>query len=296
MSSSRHPPCCPSASGPSAAAVTLRIIAAAIVLATAAACTVLYAWNSDEENLACGPDDGSPRCLQGYTCVPADDGIERCVKAGFKTLGEPCRASTECADDGICADAWATRCDDPTHRMSCALLDENDRGLRCRAPCKNALPACASGTRCFDGPDDGDVPFCQQGACAADSDCVGGGEAGLCLEEAFSGGRSGLCSPVCAPLRCFDRGEDCPCLPTESCATPVDEGVSNRAVCTPTGVIGENQTCDDANPCADGLTCVLLSNNVHVCQRWCAVGGGAPACTSGVCNGVPGDPFLGLCQ
>lgn len=263
------------------------------VVGATSACSVLYALNASEENLACGPDDGTPRCLDGFTCVPADDGVERCVKAGFKQLGEPCKASEECADDGVCADAWATRCDDPSNRMNCALLDQGDLGLRCRARCTDDLPRCASDTRCFE---DGDVPFCQKGVCATDSDCVANGTGGLCVEEAQNGGRSGLCSPQCEPLRCFNGGEDCPCVAGESCATPADEAVSSRAVCTPTGVIGEGLTCDPANPCAEGLTCAFLNTRVFVCLRWCAVAGGAPACNAGQCRGVAGDPSLGTCQ
>jgi hypothetical protein len=284
----------PSSSLPSI--IVPRLVGLGALFTCTAACTVLFALNSDEENLPCGPDNGAPRCLEDYTCVVADDGVERCVKAGFKEVGEPCRSNAECADDGVCADAWATRCDDPTHRMNCALLDEDDRGLRCRARCADTIPRCASDTRCFAGPDDGDIPFCQKGVCASDSDCVVGGTGGLCIEEAFNGGSSGLCSPQCAPLRCFDGGDDCPCLADESCATPADEAVTNRAVCTPTGAIGEGLTCDAGNPCANGLTCALLSDSSTVCLRWCAVGGGAPACSAGICGSVVGDPALGLCQ
>ncbi|MBM4280799.1 MAG: hypothetical protein FJ137_08580 [Deltaproteobacteria bacterium] len=287
--------CASSYSWVRAAGALVRALAVVTLGAALPACSVIYALNSDEENLACGPDNGAPRCLDGYTCVSADDGVERCVKAGFRQVGEPCRASAECADDAVCADAWATRCEDPVHRMNCALLDDDDSGLRCRARCKDTLPRCASDTRCFE--DDGvEAPYCQQGVCAGDSDCVVGGAGGLCIEEAFNGGRSGLCSPQCAPLRCSDGGDDCPCRDDESCATPADETVSSRAVCTPTGAIGEGLTCDSANPCADGLTCAPLNTNTSVCLRWCAVSGGAPACSGGACNGVTGDPSLGVCQ
>jgi hypothetical protein len=278
------------------ARVVVGVSALVAAVAATPACSVLYAFNANEENLACGPDNGTPRCLDGYTCVLAGDDVERCVKAGFKALGERCTVSEECADDGVCADAWATSCDDPAHRMDCALLDDNDTGPRCRARCKDTIPRCASDTRCFEGGDLGDVPFCQKGVCAGDTDCVADGIAGLCIEEAFNGGRSGLCSPLCSPLRCFDRGEDCPCLADESCAGPVDETVSARAVCTPTGGIGEGLTCDAANPCANGLTCAPLNTGTSICLRWCAVAGGAPECNSGVCNGVAGDPTLGVCQ
>jgi hypothetical protein len=279
--------------GVTAAAAAL---ACALVVAATPACSVLYALNASEENLACGPDDGTPRCLDGYACVLADDGVQRCVKAGFKQTGEPCKTSEECADDGVCADAWAERCTDPTHRMDCALLDDNDTGLRCRAPCKDTAPPCASGTRCFAGDGDGEIPFCQKAVCAGDTDCVADGVTGLCIEEALNGGRSGQCRPQCEPLRCFDGGDDCPCQTGESCASPPDEVVSARAVCTPMGGIGEGLTCDAANPCADGLTCAPLNTNTSVCLRWCAVAGGAPSCNAGVCRSVAGNPSLGLCQ
>jgi hypothetical protein len=267
-----------------------------VLLLPLSSCSVLYALSSSEENLPCGADDGTPRCLDGFTCVLADDDVERCVKAAFQKLGESCRTSAECADDGVCADAWATRCDDPVHRINCAQVDDDDLGLRCRARCEDELPRCASDTRCFAGVDDGDVPFCQRGVCGSDSDCVAGGAPGICLEEAFNGGRSGLCSPQCEPLRCSDGGDDCPCLAGESCVTPIDEALSARAVCLPTGAIAEGLTCDAGNPCADGLTCAPLSSGVSVCLRWCAVAGGAPACAQGVCNGVAGNPQLGVCQ
>jgi hypothetical protein len=263
------------------------------------ACSVLYAVNADEENLLCGPDDGTPRCLDGFACVKADDDLERCVRAGFKEVGDDCVVSEECVDGAVCADAWATRCPQGADdSLDCALVDASDRGLKCRAPCDARDFTCPSGTRCFAGENDGDVPFCQQGTCAADSDCVAGGVGGLCIEEALSGGRSGLCRVQCEPLRCFEGGPGCPCLPDENCAGPVDETVSARAVCSAAGVIGEGLTCNAANPCEPGLTCVLRSDGLQVCLRWCAVAGGAPACGGNLvnCTGVVGDPSLGICQ
>jgi hypothetical protein len=257
---------------------------------------VLYLVNSDPEGLACGPEDGTPRCLEGFACVKGDDALERCVRAGFKGIGEECNVTEECSEDAVCADAWATRCPEgASTSMDCALVDAADRGLRCRKLCNEQNLSCGIGTRCFAGVDDGEKPFCQQGTCATDSDCVAAGLEGLCIEETLGGGRSGLCRVRCEPLRCADRGEDCPCRADESCATPVDEVVTGRGVCSATGVLGEGVLCDAANPCDDGLTCALRSDGLQVCLRWCLVGGGAPACGIGQgCASVDG--ALGLCQ
>jgi len=291
---------CP-ARGASRPVPRTRVAALALVAWAAlssAACSVVYAVSADEEGLLCGPDDGSPRCLEGFACVRADDDLERCVRAGFKQVGDDCVVSEECEDGAICADAWATRCPAGGDSLDCALVDANDRGLKCRLLCDDRDFSCPSGSRCFAGENDGERPFCQQGTCAADSDCVAGGVGGLCIEEGLSGGRSGLCRVQCEPLRCFDGGPDCPCGAGESCAGPVDETVSARAVCSATGVIGEGLTCNAANPCDDGLTCVLRSDGLQVCLRWCAVAGGAPACgaQAPACGGVAGDPSLGICQ
>lgn len=264
-------------------------------------CTALYAFNSSEENLPCGPDDanGSPRCKDGFVCVQADDGIERCLVAGFKEEGDACLDSGECKDGGICADIYAERCDGdviaPEFELDCALRDSNDAGLRCRRPCKDDL-TCGADLRCFDVGGVGN--FCQQGTCAGDNDCVAGVQSGLCIQEGLNGGRSGLCRKECDPLSCNGGAGVCPCADDENCATPPDDGfVSARAVCLPAGVIEAGFTCDAGNFCASGATCVPIGN-VEACLQWCRVGGGgAPACDAGTCGGVdPVDAALGVCQ
>ncbi len=263
------------------------------IAAVVASCSIIYATSSSEENLLCGPDDGNPRCLDGYACVRAADQQERCVLAGFKDVGEPCLADAECADGGVCADAYAELCPAGSTDINCGRVDDATGGLRCRAPCDEATGfSCDGDDRCFFF--DGLTPFCQQGTCASDTDCEGAAVPALCVGET-GGGRNGFCVVACDPLACFDG--DCPCAAGEGCAMPADEfSVSTRNVCSAAGGILPGAACDVLNPCVEGSSCVFRNDGTAVCVQWCRVGGGAPTCDSGVCQGVQQGSALGICQ
>lgn len=270
---------------------------------SASSCTFIYLFNSDEENLQCGPADvnGTPRCNDGFVCITAADGIERCVKAGFKNEGDACIDSGECKDGAVCADVYADRCDSsdgvpPEFELDCALRDQGDKGLRCRKACNDDF-LCGENQRCFDV--EGLDLFCQKGTCSTDSDCVAGVNQGICIQEGLNGGRSGLCRKKCDPLGCFDNAAGgCPCADDENCATPPDEtALSERAVCLPPGVILAGQTCDAANFCELGATCVPFDGGFSACIQWCRFGaGGAPACNGGTTCQDIGAGALGICQ
>jgi len=274
---------------------TIAAIATTVVAACAlgAGCSIIFATSSDEENLLCGPDNGQPRCLDGFACVRAADEQERCVRAGFKDVGEPCLADAECDNGGVCADAYAELCPSGSTDINCGRVDESLEGLRCRAPCDAATGfSCDEGDRCFFF--EGLAPFCQTGTCATDTDCEGLAVPALCVGEQ-NGGRSGFCVPFCDPLGCFDNS-DCACVDGESCALPPDEFVvSTRNVCTGAGVLQPGEACDVVNPCVEGSSCVFRNDGVGVCAQWCRVGGGAPACQVGVCQGVQQGSALGIC-
>lgn len=278
------------------AGAVLVVVAALVLLSSS--CTILYVLNSSEENLACGPDDGNPRCLDGFVCTAGVDGLERCVKAAFKNEGESCIDSGECVDGGVCADIYADRCGDdiaPEHILDCALRDLGDGGLRCRRTCKDDF-TCGADLRCFDLGSFQIPPFCQKGTCATDSDCLANNTRGFCIEEALNGGRSGLCRVECDPLRCFDLGADCTCVEGQTCASPPDDGaVSSRAICTVPGTFGQGISCDVVNGCLAGFTCAPIEDTGTVCLQWCdAAGGGPPACDVGFCQNVDGD--VGICR
>jgi hypothetical protein len=267
-------------------------VTALLGLSVGQGCSVLYATTSSEESLLCGPDDGRPRCLEGYACIRAADDQERCVRAGFKETGEPCLASAECTDGGVCADAYAELCPDGSTDLNCARVNDAVGGLRCRAPCDEATGfSCDGDDRCFFF--EGLVPFCQQGTCASDTDCEGDTPA-LCVGER-GGGRNGVCIIACDPLACFDG--TCPCAEGQSCAMPADElSVSTRNVCDGAGVIPAGAGCDVQNPCVAGSTCVFRTDGAAFCAQWCRVGGGAPACDAGICQSVQQGSALGICQ
>lgn len=279
----------------------IRIVMVALAALTTS-CTAIYLFNSDEENLPCGPANvnGTPRCKDTFVCIEAADGIERCVKAGFKDEGEACLDSGECKDGGICADVYSERCDGdvvaPEFELDCALRDQGDKGLRCRKACTEDLLCGGADQRCFDV--DGVGLFCQKGTCASDNDCVAGVSQGICIQEGLNGGRSGLCRKICDPLACNGGGGGCTCELDENCASPPDDAtLSARAVCLPAGVIAAGNTCDAGNFCADGATCAPFDAGFSACVQWCRVGGGgAPACDDpdAACNGVDG--ALGICQ
>jgi hypothetical protein len=271
---------------------TTRSATVLLVTLVVASCSIIYATSSSEENLLCGPDDGTPRCLDGYTCVRAND-VERCVLAGFKDVGDPCLTDAECSNGGVCADAYAELCPAGSTDINCGRVDDATRGLRCRAPCDAQSGfSCGDDDRCFffEGLD----PFCQPGTCASDTDCEGGAVPALCVGER-GGGRNGFCVVACDPLACFDG--NCPCAAGEGCAMPADEvAVSTRNVCSAAGVIPPGAACDVLNPCVEGSSCVFRNDGTAVCVQWCRVGGGAPACDAGVCQGVQQGSVLGICQ
>lgn len=269
-------------------------VAALAFVTVGAGCSIIFATSSSEENLLCGPDNGQPRCLEGYACVADAEGAERCLLAGFKGVGEPCLADAECDNDGVCADAYAELCPNGSTDINCGRVDENIEGLRCRAPCDAAtgFSCSADDDRCFffDGLD----PFCQAGTCASDSECEDLAVPALCVGE--GSGRSGFCVPFCDPLGCFDNS-DCPCAEGDACALPADElVVSTRNVCSAAGVIEPGFGCDVLNPCVEGSSCVFRNDGTGVCVQWCRVGGGAPTCNAGVCQGVQQGSALGICQ
>jgi hypothetical protein len=186
--------------------------------------------------------------------------------------------------------------------MSCALVNEADRGLRCRPTCNPGdLNPCGNNARCF--AFDGQDAFCQEGTCSADSDCVVQGLAGLCIGLVPNTvGRTGVCLERCDPLVCAQAGTcDCTGLDGQRdeqfhCATPPGEAISGRAVCTEVGVRGEGESCDfGGDLCGRGLTCAPLQDNTFGCVRWCRVGGGNPGCLAlPNCQQVVGE--LGICQ
>ena len=266
------------------------LMAGLMAVLGSSACTILYATGSDEANLPCGPV-GGPRCLEGFACVADAAGTELCVPAGFKDVGDECTDSAECQSGAVCADAYASLCGDDDTDINCQDTSQSDTGLRCRALCDD-VGGCGNGTRCFffDGVD----PFCQAGTCSTDTDCTFNAVPGLCVAE--TSGRDGLCAVQCDPIGCHD-GSDCSCSLQEACATPVDEALSARAVCGAIGVINPGEVCDVVNPCVDGATCAPTTAGFSQCLQWCRVGGGAPACSGTICQGVDGiDPDLGICQ
>ena len=272
--------------------VALALLSLSVSSLSSSSCTVLYFVNSSEDDLPCGPNDGNARCLPDFVCVEAVDGVERCVKAGFKQEGEACVDSGECADEGVCADVYAGRCGEDQLAedvLDCALRNAADGGLRCRRKC-NADSTCGADLRCFDLKVDELQPFCQEGTCATDGDCFANNQRGFCVDEGLNGGRSGLCRVLCDPLACFNLGDDCSCVDGLACASPPDDGaVSSRAICDDPGSIGQGFTCDASNGCLAGFTCAPIEGIGGVCLQWCdANGGGAPACDQGACQNVDG--------
>jgi hypothetical protein len=274
-----------------------------VLLALVGGCSALWLFGSDEEGLLCGPDDGNPRCLDGFVCARGTDDVERCVRAGFKEEGASCSLPAECSSGLTCADAYAALCpaglDDD---MGCGLVDEQDRGLRCRRICNPAdRSTCGNNARCF--AFEGQEAFCQQGTCATSSDCILGGLIGLCIDAApNTTGRTGLCLERCDPLACAQAGT-CDCVGRDGarddafgCVTPPGEAISNRFVCQEVGSVSEGGACDfGGNLCARGLTCAPLVDGSFGCVRWCRVGGGNPGCLEFPnCQAVTNE--VGICQ
>lgn len=267
------------------------------LLSLCSSCSVMWALSADETGLACGPDDGSPRCLEGWACVQ-----EKCVKAGFKAVNELCEATIECQDGLVCGDGYAGCADDLADDLNCALFDDAQSSGRCRPRCDPDAPNCADGQRCFASNSADDGGYCQVGTCGEDGDCQGiAGSLGLCAGMQGDG-LTGLCLEQCDPLTCAagacsgcdgldDQADD-----NKTCVPVPGEGVSSRTVCDAMGSLTEGQDCGAGTDfCGLGLFCLKPQVGNAVCAKWCRLLGGNPACDVGrTCTGVTAT--LGFCQ
>ena len=286
---------------PLRARAALMSLAAGLSL-SAPACTVIYAFNSDPGGLACE----SGQCLDGYTCV---DNI--CVNAGAKKAGDLCAKTAECESGLYCGSQYRQCVEgDPAadnganDDVNCALTVDEDEDMRCRLICDPAETApCPQGQRCWLPPPDteGVTGFCQQGTCAADSECAS--QDALC-SGAIGLGKLGTCSENCDPLECtaqtcsgcegLDGVPDAP----YTCAPPIFESVTLRTVCTDAGGIPPYGACGSINGdlCSPGTFCIeSTTGGSPFCSPWCRFPSGAPACPnqSDVCTLVGGS--VGFC-
>lgn len=216
------------------------------------------------ESATCAEVDGAPTCVELVqeatdTCDARHvcPTLTVCVDARCQdrsALGEPCRASFQCEDDGACvtldgervgtctaraaADAPCGRDDHCQEDLFCA--GRGTPGARCAAP--PALARRCIDERCADGA------FCRHGATDHPQD-------GTCRPEVEQGGS------------CLVDG-----LPNAAACAP---GLSctDLATCQPPGDLDEPCAIYVPGTCTDGLWC---SRVTHTCQ--------APGLETETCN------------
>ena len=243
-----------------------------------------------------GDDDcaGELVCdLEAGTCGPADPGLDceqDCAEAcpdlplgcvcGETPQGPTCIAACETDDDCPTApDGGMLSCD--TTAGTCSPGEPPDAGCADELDCLDACGAEALGCACEVGPDG--VGQCVA-TCVTTGDCVGVGEALVCLE-------TGLCGPEETPPGCASD-HDCPLDPEgqaqvcseDGACVPADVGPAGPTSCAveadcvgacPAGSVGCTceatpmgdlcvPTCetDEDCPAGEGLVCLLAK---HIC-------------------------------
>jgi hypothetical protein len=97
-----------------------------------------------------------------------------------------------------------------------------------------------------------------------------------------------VCGQVCDLLTQDCELADQGCYPSPTHVTTAEKGI-----CAQAAAGAEGATCTIANDCAEGLTCL---DGDSKCHKLCRVGGGAPACTTGTCQAIPGSTLTGVCK
>jgi hypothetical protein len=230
----------------------------AVGLLLLSSCSALWFVNADEEGLLCGPDDGNPRCLDGFFC--ASDNT--CKPGAFRKEGDVCTQTEECGANLFCGDAVVDFCSngDPDN-INCNLFPADTGGLRCRSVCGATTP-CGNGLRCFPVVNLAVDGLCQPGACETNSQCGNG----LCLAKSAASGKTGLCFEFCDPLSCIDGractgcgGQDGLLDSNRACELPFFGGneVGGLPVCfeIPPEILGVGAGCNVNGECGRGLTC-----------------------------------------
>jgi hypothetical protein len=286
--------------------LTLGVIALSSSLSSS--CLVLYFLNEDPNQLPCDTsNDPHGQCLEGYVCVSADHGDGTapqllCVKAGFKTEGEPCAKTQECSSGLVCSTFYNDCAGAAPDDINCNLISEADKGNTCRPTCDPAktTATCAIDERCFEVTGEN---FCQAGTCSSDSDCntSTSDHPALCSGVESQGGKTGLCFLDCNPLNCTNgQCPDCVTLSgavdvNKQCLPSVDAQLGSlRIICDDIGTVADFQPCDGQNLCQFGSFCNITDQG-NVCTPWCDLS--APACDNPhVCTQIANNSNIGFCN
>ncbi len=290
---------------------------ARLVMLTGTLVLALWAVGCDDENKGPGP-------------TPVDDAGVGTDPDGGGTPGDGGRDAGPGGTDFACNVARQEGC---ASGQSCHFADLADGGTGSRcftAECDVVRQDCADGQRCTyvgqggatqhrcveDGtveegspcnlaPNDGGLTYdtCQRGLFCKDERAADGGTAFFCRKLCHATpqcGASGECNTVvrlegstelplvCGPpsARCDPFGQDCTsplsCYPSTS-----------GPVCAGSGTRREGEACDFSNQCAPGSTCVNAGSGL-TCRPLCQPGG-TPACTTGTCRALDGNPGVGAC-
>ncbi|WP_426752982.1 hypothetical protein [Myxococcus sp. Y35] len=220
-------------------------------------------------------------CAEGQSCHFADlaDGGtgSRCFEAECDVVAQDCAEGQRCT--------YAT--EDGVTRRRCVAPGTVGEGAPCTlAPSEGGLAydTCQQGLFCRQAPEGQGSGFTCQRLCHATTQCGNSGECNTVLRLEGTDELPLLCgppSPSCNPF-----GQDCTaplsCYPS-----------SSGPVCAGSGTRTEGQSCEFSNQCTPGSACVNAGGGL-TCRALCQPGG-EPACSSGSCRALDGNPGVGAC-
>ncbi|QSQ25125.1 hypothetical protein JY651_09420 [Pyxidicoccus parkwayensis] len=221
-------------------------------------------------------------CAAGESCLFADlpDGGtgSRCFAAECDAVLQNCAQGQRCT---YVTEAGATR-------RRCVEAGAAEEGAPCTLAPTDGGPAydtCEAGLFCKDArQEDGGTVFSCRKLCHATPTCGGSGECNTVLRLEGTSELPLVCGPPSA--RCDPFGKDCTsplsCYPSTS-----------GPVCAGSGTRREGESCDFSNQCAPGSSCVNAGGGL-TCRPLCKVGG-TPACATGTCRDISGNPGVGAC-
>ncbi|WP_002636634.1 hypothetical protein [Myxococcus hansupus] len=220
-------------------------------------------------------------CAPGQSCHFADlaDGGtgSRCFEAECDVVAQDCADGLRCT---YATEAGGTR-------RRCVPPGTADEGAPCTlAPTGGgvAYDTCRQGLFCREAPEGQGGGFTCQRMCHATTQCGNSGECNTVLRLEGTDELPLLCGPP--SVACDPFGQDCTaplsCYPSTS-----------GPVCAGSGTRTEGQSCDFSNQCAPGSACVNAGGGL-TCRSLC-VPNGSPACSTGNCRALDGNPGVGAC-